>query len=274
MCIRVEALFCALFLSCNPSIILTETKNDNEVEVEVEYNRDRRIINPYANIDFEKAARIKAISHEHIFTEKQLKTAYDRGIRFFACVNYSPACPSYPLSNWSITYQDYVSPKDLTLTSITYSGSIPSFIDKEGNTVYTDELVQLPNAEHAFYAGVGVHFNILGSLFGECTNGLRRQGEWSETSLGEKIGSWYNRHPKWGIDDINNQYLDESNQLFPGKVFGTINHTYDIKSTRNLLDTCPEVFKAIEAYNQGSSASKNEEFRELWDALLLSLIHI
>lgn len=276
MCTRAASFICIILVSCAPGNILIETQDENEVDVEVmvEHNKDRRIINPYAGIDFERASRVKAVSHEHIFTEKQLKTAYDRGIRYFACVNYSPACPSYPLSNWSFTYQDYVSTTNLTLTSISYSGSIPSFIDKEGNTIYTDELVQLPNAEHAFYAGVGAHFNVLGSLFGECTNGIRRQGEWSEESLGMRIGDWYNQHPKWDINDVNRQYLKESNQLFPGKVFGTINHTYDENNTRYLLDTCPEVFKAIEAYNQGSSASKNARFRKLWDSLLREGRHV
>lgn len=229
----------------------------------------RIIINPYSNIDFSSASRVKAISHEHIYTAQQLKKAYDRGIRYFACVNYLPACPSYPLSHWSIEYEDYVSPTDLTLATFTYEGSIPSFVDKDGNVINTDELVQLPNAEHAFYAETGSrHFNVLGSLFGECTNGARNSGVWSEESLGMKKGSWYANHPKWSIDDINCQYLDVSKQLFPGKVFGTINHSYNKDYTKKLLDTCPDVFKAIEVFNQSSSSTNNDKYRALWDILL------
>lgn len=229
----------------------------------------RIIINPYEGIDFHTATRVKAISHEHIFKKSQVKYAYDRGIRYFACVNYLPACPSYPLSGWSFEYEDYVSPTDLTLTKFTYSGSIPSFVDKDGNEIDTDDLVQLPNAEHAFYSNTGnMHFNVLGSLFGECTNGNRNGAEWSENSLGMKKNKWYSLHPKWNIRDINKQYLDEVNQLFKGKVFGTINHTSSYQDVTRLLDECPEIFRAIEIVNQGSTEFKWSQYQKLWDRLL------
>lgn len=229
----------------------------------------RRIDNPYSGIDFQTASRVKAITHEHISNRDQVKTAYDRGIRYFACVNYFPACPSYPLSNWSYEYQDYVSPSDLRLETFVTSGSIVSFVDQAGNVVLTDSLVQLPNAEHAFYSNTSnLHFNVLGSVFGECTNGTRKKGEWSEESLGMKRNKWYSLHPKWDIKDINSQYLNNSNQLFPGKVFGTINHTYNEKAVRKMLEECPDVFKAIEIVNQGSTESDCRRFRDLWDTLL------
>ncbi len=227
------------------------------------------VYNPYDGIDFQSASRVKAISHEHISRKSQLKIAYDRGIRYFACVNYLPACPSYPLSNWSYEYEDYVSPSDLTLTSLTYSGSIPSFVDKNGVEVNTDDLVQLPNAEHLFYSNTsGSHFNVLGSLFCESAHGGRNKGEWSDEALGMKKKDWYSHHPKWDIKDINPQYLNPSNQLFPGKVFGTINHTSNEKAVRSLLNECPDVFKAIEIVNQGSTESDCKKFRKLWDKLL------
>ena len=232
-------------------------------------NLIRRIDNPYAGIDFNTASRVKAISHEHISTKDQVATAYNRGIRYFACVNYFPACPSYPLSKWRFEFEDYVSPTDLRLETFTTSGSIVSFKDQDGNVVYTDSLVQLPNAEHAFYSNTsGLHFNVLGSMFGECTNGTRKKGEWSEESLGMKRNTWYGLHPKWDIKDINPQYLDQSHQLFPGKVFGTINHTANEKAVRKLLEECPDVFKAIEIVNQGSSEANCKKYRDLWDKLL------
>ena len=130
------------------SLVACEKEPTNPEEVIAR----RIIVNPYNGIDFHTASRVKAISHEHISRKSQLKIAYDRGIRYFACVNYLPACPSYPLSNWSYEYEDYVSPSNLALTSLTYSGSIPSFVDKNGIEVNTDDLVQLPNAEHLFYS--------------------------------------------------------------------------------------------------------------------------
>ena len=66
----------------------------------------RVIVNPYDGIDFQTASRVKAITHEHIFRQSQVKYAYDRGLQYFACVNYFPACPSYPLSGWRYEYED------------------------------------------------------------------------------------------------------------------------------------------------------------------------
>ena len=251
-------LFLSLLVSCEK-----EPANPEEMIAR------RTIINPYEGIDFHTASRVKAVSHEHIFRQSQVKYAYDRGIRYFACVNYLPACPSYPLSGWSYEYEDYVSPSDLTLAKFSYTGSIPSFIDKDGVEIDTDDLVQLPNAEHAFYTDTGgMHFNVLGSLFGECTNGNRTGSEWSESALGMKKNKWYSNHPKWDIKDINRQYLDESNQLFKGKVFGTINHTSNRYYVTKMLDECPDVFKAVEIVNQGSTETVWEHYQEMWDELL------
>lgn len=65
-----------------------------------------RIVNPYSGIDFATAKKVVGISHEHIYSTQRLKNAYNRGIRWFACVNYTPAVPAAPsLSGWSGTYQ-------------------------------------------------------------------------------------------------------------------------------------------------------------------------
>jgi len=119
-----------------------------------------------------------------------------------------------------------------------------------------------------------MHFNVLGSLFGECTNGTQTGKEWSEDALGMRKGEWYNLHPKWDVKDINTQYLAPANQLFQGKVFGTLNHTTSEKNVRNMLKKCPGVFKAIEIVNQGSSEARWEKFRDLWDELLSDNIRI
>lgn len=257
-------IFCLLLASCGKESLSPE-----------ELMARRVIVNPYEKIDFQTATRVKSISHEHIYNKSQLKYAYDRGIRFFCCVNYMPACPSYPLSDWSYEYEDYVSPTDLKLTKFTYEGRIPSFVDKDGNKIDTDDLIQLPNAEHVNYGNTGgMHFCVIGSLFGECAYGDRKGAEWSDDALGMKKSVWYLTHPKWDIKDINTQYLDQSKQLFKGKVFGTLNHTTDETDVRNMLKKCPDVFKAMEIVNQGSTEERRVKFRELWDKLLSDNIRI
>lgn len=65
-----------------------------------------KIINPYSGINFSTVKKVIGISHEHIFNTERLQNAYNRGIRWFACVNYTPAVPAAPsLASWSGTYQ-------------------------------------------------------------------------------------------------------------------------------------------------------------------------
>ena len=66
-----------------------------------------RFLNPYNGINFGTVTRVKAISHEHITSTSRLKNAYDRGIRYFAAVNYTPAAVSYPLENFSQIVRDW-----------------------------------------------------------------------------------------------------------------------------------------------------------------------
>ena len=64
-----------------------------------------KIVNPYQGIDFSNAKRVVGITHEHIYSTARLKAAYNRGVRWFACVNYTPAVPAVPLTQWSGNYK-------------------------------------------------------------------------------------------------------------------------------------------------------------------------
>ena len=93
-----------------------------------------RIVNPYSGIDFAQAKRVNGISHEHIFATPALKNAYDRGIRWFACVNYQPAVSAAPsLAGWSATYKRW-NYYDVSATHPT--GGI------DGSDIYTPELAK------------------------------------------------------------------------------------------------------------------------------------
>lgn len=65
------------------------------------------INNPYGGVDWLSTPRVKAVSHEHVYNASTLAKMYDRGIRFFASVHYQPACPRYPFSSFSETYEDW-----------------------------------------------------------------------------------------------------------------------------------------------------------------------
>lgn len=240
------------------------TKSEND-EVGNNSNYTIRIINPYEGIDFASVTKINAISHEHISNVTRLKKCYDRGIRYFACVHYQPACPPYPLSGWNIPYIDYTNTddRDYTTTIKYFTGAIKSFVDKDGNTIYTDDLAQIPNAEHPKFAidknaetpSIMQHFNVLGNLWGEVGHGIG-------TDPMAKIHA----HPLWDLKDINEMFT--SNLLYPGKVFGTINHNDNYSEAKRFLDNCPTIFKAMELFNNGSSMAKNQRHRDLYDRLL------
>jgi hypothetical protein len=62
---------------------------------------------------------------------------------------------------------------------------------------------------------------------------------------------------------------DETKWQFGSQyVFGTINHTYSIGFLKDALDACPQIFKAMEIFNQGYSKGWNQLFKDSYDTLL------
>lgn len=232
-----------------------------------------RIINPYEGIDFANAVRVNAISHEHIYEHESesgflsvhFKEAYDRGIRAFACVDYQPACPSYPLGKFSVNYRDYTSYEDLTMITKNYHGGLRSIVDAVGNTVNTDDVPQLPNAEHPVWCfnknggrTFGFHFNVLGNIWGEPGWGVNDMAD----------AQWRRQHVLYDVEnDCEHIFTNPDNQLFHGKIFGTVNHPSNIKFITEFLNYAPNVVKAVEIYNNTVSFEKTELYKEECDEL-------
>lgn len=254
-----------------------------------------KIINPYDGIDFKNTPRILGNTHEHIYNISQVKKAYDRGIRVFGCVNYFPSAPSVspkhltdeglpsklskwkvPFNIWDLTFDENnepilpenypnIKPEDTPVKVFYYEGSIPSFEDKDGNTIYTDDLPQIANCERTnkwidrnfsgHYDMRCNHFNLLGYLNGEATNYTYyyTQGYFENDSTKER--SFYHRYSLTSFqEDCNYANLPE-NQQFENLIFGTANHPYygntNINQLREMIDNSNGVIKAIEFYNDG-----------------------
>lgn len=295
-----------------------------------------RVVNPYSGIDFANAVMVKGISHEHIFSTAQLKKAYDRGIRYFACVNYQPAVPAAPsLDGWSGTYKIWnffdvsdayptggiggtdvydpatarakvpdqnglrvtglvisykVSGYDmvyekfigaewstddedwesvsageldsaLTLKDATYNGHCDDFTAENGDEVEVSTLPALGNAEHALLKRsngtvASSHFNVLGNLF-------------SEACVVQPLGyprSFVNAHPYFNMADVESVYTQQLQ--FPGKVFGTLNHSYNVALLEEYYRNGRGLFKAMETFNQGFTKEANQMFRDAYDTML------
>lgn len=243
-----------------------------------------KIVNPYNGIDFSTVQYVNSVSHEHILTDVNFKRAYDRGIRHFGLVHYGPAVPRYPFSNFyykengtPYKYTDFVddshedqSLNDYSLTEKEYiDHSYPSFIDAEGNTIYTDDVPQVPNNEHPqFTIEIGVttgflqHFNVLGNL-------------WPEPGVGTSgVRGSRNGHPIYDFTDIQQRFLNVGNQLWANKIFGTINHCYDADRAISYIRRVPQVFLGMEAFNNGYSDEVNQSFLDAYDKVLKSGLKI
>lgn len=223
-----------------------------------------KILNPYNDIDFGSITRVKAISHEHIgsenpnLTKESLRSAYDRGIRYFACVWYQPAALTYPLSAWNHDYQDYTSKDDLTLKTWNYDGSVVSFEDGNNNTILTDDLPQIPNAEHPCFSNINSnHFNVLGTSFSEAG--------WGKINM-ENLTSWRMAHPLYDVSQINSLFANTG--VLNNKIFGTINHCGSFADAKKFLNNGRNVFKAMELFNQDATEQNNRKYKLAYDELL------
>lgn len=259
------------------------------------------IINPYSGVDFAGTPRVPANSHEHIYSGSGFQGAYRRGIRAFACVNYFPSAPSVAPSgklglqsdqnfaSWDIPVIDWADPNNVPenffnmtleelapyLTTRHYQGAYPTITDGEGNTVQTAEVPQIANMEFAFLPWergnlndrIIQHFNLLGNLYGYPTNGMTFSSTWPGMTWDEEK-LWRQRHPLYSMADLMGFVRQNSYRQFDGKIFGTVNHNDNVPGIKRYFDTYPDIFKAMECFNQYFSRQQNELFRSAFDTLL------
>jgi hypothetical protein len=231
------------------------------------------IENPYSNVEWDNVQL--AQTHEHCYDEAKLTSSYNRGIRVIACSHYFPSTPRYPMSGWSSPYKDLHTLEeykagDHSYVDRTNTDSIPT-ITIGGNTINTDTIPQIANAERCFVSGYGGHCNILGLLWGSFGNAVcdfaltYRQSE-EDKALLYQLRRDYSLE---SIEKFNDLLNDETMWQFGSQyAFGTINHCNSVGSAKNLLDGCPSIFKAMELFNQGYSAGWNDGFRTAYDSLL------
>lgn len=263
-----------------------------------------KIINPYADVNFASTPRVPAISHEHIFNDFMMQNAYRRGIRIFACVDYYPSAPSVcpqgklgttkdqkfsswkiPITDWATTnvpddwYTKTLAELSPYLTTRYWEGSYPTITDVDGNTINTDSLPQIANAEWAFNRWnkdnindrEKMHHNVLGNLFPNATNGIITNNVYKSLFAGmtwNEEKSWRQTHQLYSMHELTEKYLSPSYQQFDGKIFGTVNHHYDVSDIERYFKYHSKVYKAMELFNQGFSVLRNQAFRDAYDEIL------
>ena len=167
----------------------------------------------------------------------------------------------------------------------TLTGSFSNFTKKSGDECIIADLVQLPNAEHTQYTiarkwpGNGMHINLIGTTWAESVN-----GDPSNTQLVADIAQYcqengYNMnmtgfHALFGLWTIQDMLVHaQYNYLFEGEIFGTINHPgfSGMKSwyVDELMKAGPNIFKAMEVYNNGETPTQAEYSISFYDKTLM-----
>lgn len=265
----------------------------------------RNILNPYIDVNFTSTPKVPANSHEHIYTGSTFEQVYRKGTRIFACVNYFPSAPSVcpagklglvenaNFSNWRIPVEDWIDPKNIPAevqsnafnmslselsqykTTRYYEGNYPTITDSQGNVIQTNSIPQISNMEFAFLPWVrgnisdriSQHFNVLGNLFAIPTNGMDYHAIYEGMTWDEEK-AWRGQHPLYSMEELMSYVTNSAYQQFEGKIFGTANHNYDVTGLKKYFDRYPQVFKAMECFNQCYSRKRNNAFRNAYDSLL------
>lgn len=228
------------------------------------------LLNPYAGANYNNP--VCSQSHEHCFDKAKLESSYNRGIRVIACSHYAPATPRFPLSSFNVAYQDYKSKQalldgDTELVTRYTTGAIPT-LNTDSGDINTDTIPQIANAERPLVRGdaFGQHMNILGLLWGDPGHSLCNGEVRENTAENVQIKSTYSLE---SFTKFNELLEDEENWQFGSRyVFGTINHCSNVEKALVILNNCPDIFKAMELFNQGYSEETNGLFRNAYDNVL------
>lgn len=269
------------------------------------------IDNPYKGVFFGTAIRVISTSHEHVTNQKALEDYINRGIEVLCISNYSPSVPIFPISNFSYDYEDWQiatdcngaidyekdengNTKTIRINSIeyrvpvlqkvkkTYAGGFSDFEKKDGTLADLSDMPQLPNGEHTHYywpdnSGLTAtkHLNFVGSNWAEVCNGCDEvyglQQYNDENGYELSSTAFRSLFPLWSITEM----LDSvrNNVLFPGKVFGTINHPgYSSISDRYIdayMTYGSDVFKGMEIYNNSDTDDVRDANIDIYDHTLL-----
>lgn len=240
------------------------------------------ITNPYKNIG--SAIRQNATTHEHICSntighewhQQRLENLINRGNDIVCGVNYQPAVPTYPLSGFTHKYKAFKSWDDLTIVEKEFSAYYEDFVKADGQLCKINDVVQLPNAEHAWFklptgkVNGGLHINLVGSMYGEPASEI--PSGWENAPSGSNLGQWRIDHPLYTLKEL--LQLSKDSALF-GNLFGTLNHPgytnlsiEDALMVMKVADEVGDCIHAVEVYNNGDSISQHEHNEYIYDALL------
>lgn len=240
--------------------------------------------------------------------ESLFQRCLNRGIDVFCGISYSPAIPQYPANGWRRVYDDWEFELDGSgniiyeldehgnrrykiFGGVSYpipslqrvmrvnEGAHQDFLMEDGHMSDIANMVQIPNSEIAFFTypngeiKAGVHVNFLGSVWGAAVNAvlpnIDKYNEENGFSL--SAGTFRTIFP---LETLAQVYEGVSeNLIINNKVFGTINHPgYSNMKDSDvdiLMETCPNMFKAMEVYNHTDYGNMAEYDIAFYDRTLM-----
>ena len=129
-----------------------------------------------------------------------------------------------------------------------YNGKIVDIaFSGDGLEHNTNDIPQLPNAEHPVFSGLG-HFNILGTENSDAGWSFGAPNDWRAEDV----------HRLHNINDIGTMF-PTSSSFYDGKLFGTVNHAPHNAGFKSLQSKYP-YFKGYEVYNNGMQRSDWETY--------------
>ncbi len=245
------------------------------------------VLNPYANINWQKVKHLCSTTHMHIMSQKDFNSAYEGGIRHFAITNYYPSVPYTPLKdmrkNQFKVYQEHGVVKDGVFTEGPFYWN-KIIMDKKTGWVneldevqkrqlpfkiggpvvpqIPDDIIESPNAEHHSVTNSNLHFNSLGSYYKSGTFDAHNRFKLAEHgySLGTSI-TWQEAFKK---------VLNELKYKTGGGI--TINHPSASKlETSEIIEMLDfdDMVLGIEIYNPSAEYDHLDSWAlKQWDEIL------
>lgn len=237
---------------------------------------------PYSGIRWEKVHRIAGTTHMHCENQAELTAYTSQGLEFAAVSNYYPSAPWFPLASvrentFKLRQKSFLRQgklfkeeidfrKERSLWEASDREKYLPFPEDEGEKIFTDipaGLIEAPNAEHAWFAGITPYLHVCSPGCTLHTSHFDRARKYGLCEHGFQLGfplPW-----KEGFKAL----LDTL--IVPDGGGLVIAHPHEshfsLEELCGFLDFDSRVL-GIEVYNHNSSCTYNDSAETEWDYIL------
>lgn len=245
-------------------------------------NDNCRNLCPYSGINWEKVHRIAGTTHMHCENQAELTAFTSQGMEFAAVSNYYPSAPWFPLKdirentfklrqksflrNGRLFMEEMDFRKELASWGADEAARYPELPQDEGENIFTDipeNLIEAPNAEHAWFADFSPYLHVCSPGCTLTTSHFDRSRKYGMCAHGLQLGfplPW-----REGFRHL----LDSL--IIPDGGGLVIAHPHEshlsLEELCGFLDFDQRVL-GIEVYNHNSACTYNDSAETEWDYVL------